>query len=359
MPRISTIGAYVSIFAVIISLISIGYRSPQNSPAVANTSTTVDQSSSPSAFDKPSVDEVVATDIVATVAEASSLPVAPNVANLSISLAARNELAQTDDTVISKPQIVQATSQSRSISTYTTKTGDTVASVATQYGISAQTIKWANNLTSDALEPGKSLTILPVDGVLYKVKGDDTLDSIASKYQSDKNRIVTYNDLELGGLKADTQIILPGGVLPETERPGYVAPVARSSYGGGSSSGYRIAGGLAQVSAGNRYAFGNCTWYAYERRMQLGRPVGSFWGNGGSWGYSAASAGFLVDHHPEAGAVLVQAGSPGHVAIVEEVLSNGDIRISEMNYYGGGGGFNIVSGRVISAGQAAVYSYIH
>jgi surface antigen len=59
------------------------------------------------------------------------------------------------------------------------------------------------------------------------------------------------------------------------------------------------------------------------------------------------------------GAVLVdQAGYFGHVAVVERVMGNGDVVVSEMNNYAYGG-FNIVNQRTISAGQAGAYLYIH
>ncbi|MEP6710375.1 MAG: CHAP domain-containing protein, partial [Candidatus Saccharibacteria bacterium] len=114
----------------------------------------------------------------------------------------------------------------------------------------------------------------------------------------------------------------------------------------------------ARASAGNRYAPGNCTWYAYERRMELGRPIGSFWGNGGSWGYSAAAAGFAVDHSPESGAILVEVGSPGHVGVVESVRPGDSITITEMNNQAYGG-YGRVNSRTISWGAALVYTYIH
>jgi surface antigen len=81
--------------------------------------------------------------------------------------------------------------------------------------------------------------------------------------------------------------------------------------------------------AGNTYVPGQCTWYVYNRRVALGRSVGSFWGNGGYWHYSAQNAGYLVNHIPEVGAVFEQSG---HVAVVEEIGTDNSVRISEMNY---------------------------
>ncbi|MBM6695490.1 CHAP domain-containing protein [Bifidobacterium pullorum subsp. saeculare] len=113
---------------------------------------------------------------------------------------------------------------------------------------------------------------------------------------------------------------------------------------------------------GNRYAANNCTWWAYERRHQLGLPVGSFFGNGAQWAASAAAMGYWVDNTPRMiGDIMVfqggQAGSSwgyGHVAIVEEIYPDGSVRVSEM-----GSGFPgyFSSTRVFS--DTANYQYIH
>ena len=359
-PKLATFAAYSGIFVLIISIVAIGYRQPQPAQVAS-----VAQSSNTGVnVDRPSVDEVVATDIAANFAEQTNMPVAANVANLSVSLAAKTELSQTTEAAISKPQIIQATAASRDITSYTAKAGDTAQSIAAAHSISPETLKWANNLSSDAIEANKVLTVPPVDGVVYTIKDGDTPEKIASTFKADKDRIVSFNDLEIDGLTKDRRIVIPAGVLPEDQRPGYQAPsTARAStgtsYGANNSGGYTISRGMANVSSGNAYAFGNCTWYAYERRAQLGRPVGSFWGNAATWAMYARAAGFAVNNTPAVGAVMQNGGGYGHVAIVEEVLPNGDIRISEMNYYGGGGGFNIVSGRTVSGGQAKSYNYIH
>ena len=345
----TTTVSYVAIFALIASFISIGYRSPVSQQLASQRASGVSIE-----VNKPSVDQLVATNMAAAMAETANLPVATNVANLSISLSAKGELAQTDDNLISKPQIIQPSSNSRGIKIYRAVAGDTVPKLAKKFSISADTIRWANNLTSDALTKGNSLRIPAIDGVLYTVKKGDTLASLAAKYRTSKDRIVLFNDLELSGIKPGQQIMIPSGVLPVTERPGYAAPQTF-----GISNSFAYSSGFASgASVGNRYDVGYCTWWAYQRRAELGRPIGSFWGNATSWAGFAASAGFKVDSRPEVGAILQSSGGwggYGHVAIVERVNSDGSVYVSEMNYQG----WSVKSNRTIAAGQAGSYNYIH
>jgi surface antigen/LysM repeat protein len=364
MPKMTVFAAYGGVFALIVSVIAIGYQPPQPTSAAPAAAAVALQSPvvTPSS-DKPAVDELVATNVAANLAEQTNMPVSSYVANMSVSLAAKDALAQTNDNAIVKPEIAQATASSREITSYITQKGDTVQSVAAANNLSADTVKWANNLTSDALNPGQTLSLPPIDGVIYTVKSGDTPDTVATQYGASKDRIVSYNDLEISGMTTGSKIIVPSGILPENQRPGYQAPTSRPTlvnYGvGGVGSGYRVASGISGVSAGNKYAWGNCTWYAYERRNQMGHPVGSYWGNAKTWAYYARQDGFLVDRSPTAGAVLVDtSGYFGHVAVVESVGGNGDITISEMNNYAYGG-FGVVDRRVISAGQAGAYQYIH
>lgn len=351
----STVAIYASVFVLLMVLIAIGYRTPQQESGVANTAPLTTAPAEATA-DKTAVNDVVASNIAANVATATNLSVAPSVASLAISTQIQSEMPSSDDSSISKPQIIQVSSASRKITQYTVAPGDTTDTIAAKYGISKNTLKWANNLSSDNLTVGSNLDILPRDGISYTVKAGDTAQSIADKYKSDASTITTYNDLEISGLTPGLKIIVPNGTLPTTEQPGYVAPVAYSassrSSGGASYAGFRAG------SVGNKYAYGNCTWYAYERRAQMGMPVGSFWGNGGSWAYSGRAAGYVVNNTPSYGAVLVEAGSPGHVAVVESVAPDGTVVVSEMNN-SAYGGFNIVNNRTISAGQASLYQYVH
>lgn len=83
-------------------------------------------------------------------------------------------------------------------------------------------------------------------------------------------------------------------------------------------------------NAGNRYTPGQCTWYVYNMRPD----IGSFWGNASQWLYNAQADGYATSSRPQVGAIAwTGAGYAGHVAYVQGV--SGDmVTISEMNYAG-------------------------
>ncbi len=340
-PKLSTVAIYASVFVLLVVMVAIGYQSPKSANGASTVASVTQTSSSlvvPQRQADPSVDDVVATAIAANVANAADMSVAPAVASQAISAQITSQMPQVaDSTTISKPSIAQSTSTDYSIKTYVSVAGDDVNSVAAKFGVTANTVEWANDLAADTLTPGTSLKILPVDGILYTVKDGDTLQSIADKYHSDITRVTLINDLTNGTVATGQQLILPDGVLPTTERPGYVAPQKMTFNNSGATW---WSGGT--VYAGNTYAFGNCTWYVYNRRMQMGLPVGSNWGDARTWALAARDSR-LVDGTPSVGAVAqwnqYQGGSLywGHVAVVEGVYDDGSITISEMNNYAYGG----------------------
>lgn len=347
LQKITNFSTYATLVVLIASVVSVGYQSPIEQQVASNSDT-------PSAIqvDNPSVDQLQAAELAASTAQIANLSVTSNVTNLSITLGAKSQLAQVSDTVLSKPQIVQSGTGNRGITEYAVVAGDNAQSVADRFGVSKQTLKWSNSLVDDALTPGNILLIPGVDGVIYTVKDGDTIDSIASKYSLQRELIVTYNDLEVSGIGAGQRIVLPDGVLPEAERPEVIQ--ARSAPANNYSRSY-----YANAAAvGNRYDYGYCTWYVYNRRAELGRPIGSFWGNAATWAGFARASGFNVNHTPEVGAVMqdsYSAGGFGHVAVVESIGADGSITVSEMNY----AGWNVKSFRTLDAGQASRYNFIH
>lgn len=302
------------------------------------------------------VDEVISAEVAAMVAENADLVITPNAINRADTLSAQiNTATQTEDAttaVVEKPQLVALAQKSlKDIQTITTVEGDSIASLAAKYGISEDTIRWANNLSSDALKPGTKLTILPVTGILHTVKTGDTAESMASTYQSTAEQITAVNDLEVTGLSPGTRLIIPNGVKP-------AARSSAPSRTGGSRATAFSWGGNSTVFAGNRYAYGYCTYYAFNKRAEIGRPIGSNWGNATTWASLARASGFRVDKTPEAGAIIQNSGGwngYGHVGFVERVNPDGSLFVSDMNYVG----WNKISTRTVSASQVSLYNYIH
>ena len=366
MPKISAWMVYGGVFGAIVAVMAFGYQAPQEATAeVTTANATQTPVTTPIVVEGDAVDKLIATDIASNIAEQTNMPVADNVAERAASLAIESTLAQTDDTAIIKPQIVQPTASSRDIVVYTVKKGDTMDTIANAYGVSTKTIRWANDKTNNNISTGDKIKVPPVDGVLYKVKSGDTLDKLASTYGANKARIVSFNDLELSGLKPGRKIVIPGGNLPASQQPGYTAPQPApivQNYGTGfGGNSWTIKVGTAG-HAGNGYAYGNCTRYAYDRRIELGLAVGTNWGNATSWSWYATNdplSRFTVNNVPGRGAIIQNGGGYGHVGIVEQVKSNGDVVVSEMNAYVAGGGWNVVNGRIIPASQARYYAYIH
>lgn len=104
---------------------------------------------------------------------------------------------------------------STQISSYVVREGDTVSSIAKMFGVSVNTVMWANNISrASALRVGQTLIILPITGVSYKVQKGDTIKGIALKYKADVNEILQYNDISLNStLIVGQTIIIPDAEL--------------------------------------------------------------------------------------------------------------------------------------------------
>jgi murein DD-endopeptidase MepM/ murein hydrolase activator NlpD len=141
---------------------------------------------------------------------------------------------------------------------YTVEKGDTLSTIAKKFDISVDTIKWANDLSSDTVTTGDTLKILPVTGLLYKVSKGDTVQTIAKKYNTNAQKIVDFpfNDFanpETFTLTAGQMVIVPDGEITKPSAPRsspnvYVAqaPVGKISGGGFT---WPIRGGISQFAS--------------------------------------------------------------------------------------------------------------
>jgi LysM repeat protein/cold shock CspA family protein len=100
------------------------------------------------------------------------------------------------------------------ISRYVVREGDTLSGIAKMFGVSGNTILWANDLPRGAtIHAGEQLTILPVTGVKYVVKTGDTLASIGKKLGADATEIGSFNGTDEAMLAVGDELIIPDGEI--------------------------------------------------------------------------------------------------------------------------------------------------
>lgn len=110
------------------------------------------------------------------------------------------------------------------VTDYQTTDADNLDSIATKFGISKDTIKWANQSKIDyfkeSFASGEVLKIPEVNGVLYEVQAGDSLDSVLSKTSGDRFQVIELNQLGPPdyGLPPGGIVFIPGGSLPAPVR---------------------------------------------------------------------------------------------------------------------------------------------
>ncbi|HTH72492.1 MAG TPA: LysM peptidoglycan-binding domain-containing protein [Candidatus Pristimantibacillus sp.] len=263
------------------------------------------------------LDQLSSADIAEQAAIATGLPETLAVINQADTVKSDQSIAPADTTVIAKPQLVATPFKSRKdIKDYIVQPGDTVASIASKFGVTSDSIIWSNGLRGNVVQTGVTLAIPPVNGIVYTVAPGDTLDDLARKFRANKDLLITFNDIEITGLKSGDRILIPNGLQPAMTN--YL--VLQLVWG-----------------PGNGYDYGFCTWHVANRRIAIGEPLPTNLGNAVSWYRNALANGMPVGTTPKAGAVLWHvdthiAGGLGHVGFVERVNDDGSILVSDMNY---------------------------
>ena len=104
------------------------------------------------------------------------------------------------------------------ISVYVVRKGDTLSEIAEMFGVSTNTIVWANNIKASSIKEGQELVILPISGVRHVVKSGDTVKSLATKYKADFDEILSYNGLAADAkIKPGDIVVIPDGVISATQ----------------------------------------------------------------------------------------------------------------------------------------------
>src|SRR5438105_11708712 len=230
---------------------------------------------------------------------------------------------------------------------YQVQPGEKLQSLASRFGVSVNDLRWSNfstlqNLSTD-VSAGQSIVIPPVDGIVVTVKAGDTPQSLATAYHVGAQSVLDFNYIRTdpnGPLPAGGMIVVPGG-----RGPAFTSPVVRRA-----TSSFLPVSSNWTAATGNRFAFGFCTWYVYNRK-----PV-PWLGNANQWFAQAIAYGWRTGHTPAAGAIMVTAESGcGHVAYVEAVNPDGSWRVSEMNFTA----WDVVDNRTIRPGTIPLIGFIY
>jgi hypothetical protein len=191
---------------------------------------------------------------------------------------------------------------------YTVQPGDSVFGIADHFGIKPETVLWGNydvlNDDPHLLKPGQELNILPVDGVYYQWKADDSLQAVADQFGAQVEDIVDFPGNRIDPFHSDiaagTWVVIPGGhrdfrqwLVPTIARgrAGVGAALGAGGCSGDYSGGAVGTGGFIWPSA-NHFLSGNDFWsghLAIDIAAALGDPV---------W---AADSGVIVFAGPSIG----------------------------------------------------------
>lgn len=129
------------------------------------------------------------------------------------------------------PDDVAKSNNNGEISVYTVREGDTPSQIAEMFGITINTIFWANDIKNNVLQPGETLVILPITGVRHVVKEGETLSSIAKKYEGDMEEILAYNQFaDETSISVGATVVIPNGEMHTApkQKTGGAEPVSVS-----------------------------------------------------------------------------------------------------------------------------------
>ncbi len=118
--------------------------------------------------------------------------------------------------------------EAKSFDRHIVRKGDSLSEISILYGVSIETIREANDLDSNVIQPGQELVIpktalggkLDTDFyeiVSYKVEIGDTLKQLAEKYHTTIRRIQKINNLKTAQIEVGQRIEVPKLVLDLSE----------------------------------------------------------------------------------------------------------------------------------------------
>jgi len=201
---------------------------------------------------------------------------------------------------------------------YTVDTGDSIFGIAQKFNIKPESVLWANYNTlkdnPDMISIGLQLIIPPTDGVYYKWQDGDTLESVAGRFKTTVDAILSYpgNKLDMTNpvIKPGDYVMLQGGsrqfqqwLVPTIPRgPAGVATTVLGPGGCDTSTGSYYGSGTfiwptaTHIISGNDYA----PWHlGIDIGAGMGTPV--YAADSGlvvyaGWSYQGYGNMIMIDH---------------------------------------------------------------
>ena len=164
---------------------------------------------------------------------------------------------------------------------YDSKSGESIATVARDFGLSPDTVRYVNKLSGNSLTVGQKLKIPPVDGIYVTVQKNDTLSGISKKYRIALTDIRKYNNLPEGEpIFSGQEILVPGVVAPKSTSIGRPGGITADT---GALASRLPSGGQFIWPTESPTHFISQGYKNYHRALDLNRLNG--------WGIYASSAG--------------------------------------------------------------------
>ncbi len=206
------------------------------------------------------------------------------------------------------------------ISIYVVREGDTLSEIAEMFGVSVNTIIWANDLpVRGTVRVGQRLTILPVTGLKYTVKKGDTLQSVAKEYRGDAEEIAQYNDI-VGALTVGAEILIPNG---EEHVHVAAAPKASSASAGSGSASASYSGYYQRPVANGVRTQGIHGYNGIDLAASIGTPVVASAGGeviiAREGGWNGGYGSYVVIKHDNGSQSLYAHMSAVHVGVGQAV----------------------------------------
>jgi len=174
----------------------------------------------------------------------------------------------------------------------------------------------------------------------YTVVRGDTLSRIAYHYHVSWSGLASYNRIaNLNLIYVNQRICIPGTGLGGGSSVSSV-PASQLVINVSAQAPLLSTSAATAVRHGNPFPYPQCTWWADERYHQLHGVYVPWTTNANAWQWTARAYefGWHVSGRPTVGSIIdlqpwVQgAYSSGHVGVVEQVLRNGHVIASSMNW---------------------------